>query len=144
MAAMTTLETLNRLIETCLDQAEGFMIVAGNVDDMQVRNIFKSLSELCFNHAVALQSTVARLGQRPPVAGRATGALRRGWMDLRSTLGHRDAERMLKLACSAENTMLHQYEHALETAELPAFVRAVLDEQCASVRRVVRRLTDIA
>jgi uncharacterized protein (TIGR02284 family) len=92
-----------------------------------------------------LQSEVRRLGGDPEKSGSVAGSLHRGWMNITAAVTGGDDAAILSAAESGEDSAKHSYEDALQTASLPANVRAVIERQFTRVKEAhdrVRQLRD--
>src|SRR5258708_27670037 len=91
--AMTNNEvisTLNKLIETCKDGQEGFKIAAEGVERSDLKSFFYEYSQQRSQFAGELQTLVQTLGGDPENSGSFSGALHRGWMNIKSAVTGKD------------------------------------------------------
>ena len=74
------------------------------------------------------------LGGDPETSSSATGALHRGWVNLKSVLTGHSETAILNECERGEDVALKHYKEALEK-DLPANVRSILEKQRQGVQR---------
>ena|SRR5947207_864334 len=80
-------EIIDELIETLKDGQEGFKQAAEGVSDPKLKSLFRDYSQQRSRFAAALQSEARREGEtEPETSSSATGALHRGWINLKSAI----------------------------------------------------------
>src|SRR5438874_1474522 len=80
-------EVIDNLIETLKDGQEGFKQAAEAVNDPKLKSLFRDYSQQRSRFATALQSEARREGETEPEnTSSATGALHRGWINLKSAI----------------------------------------------------------
>jgi uncharacterized protein (TIGR02284 family) len=106
---------LNNLIETLKDGQEGFKQAAEGVSDPKLRSLFRDYSEQRSRFAIALQSEVRRHGETDPeTSSSATGALHRGWINLKSAITGGDEHAILAECERGEDSAVEEYKKALD------------------------------
>jgi len=143
MASITS--TLNNLIETSKDGEQGFRTSAENAQSAELKQLFMRRAEDCARGAAELQAIVARLGKEPEDSGSVAGAIHRGWVNLKAAVANRDDLAILEECERGEDVAKAAYRSALEDADLPADIRAVVQKQYDGVLRnhdEVRNLRD--
>ena len=133
------LSTLNDLIETCRDGERGFREAAEHLRDGRVRELFDGFSRQRREFASELEQELRRLGGEPPAGGTVTGAMHRGWMDVKSAVTGRDDKALVSEAERGEDAALRRYQDALNT-ELPRPVRSTVQRQYTEVRQAHDRV----
>ena len=83
------ISTLNDLIETCKDGEYGYRASAEHLHNAQTRMRFTQAADQCSLAGSRLSAEVVRLGGKAEEGGSVAGALHRGWVAVRSTLGMR-------------------------------------------------------
>jgi uncharacterized protein (TIGR02284 family) len=96
--------------------------------------LFERRSHGCREAADQLQSIVARLGGAPDDGGSASGALHRGWVNLRGTLALDDDKAMLEECERGEDLAVARYRRALEE-DLPPEIAGIVRRQFEGARR---------
>src|SRR5436190_298889 len=112
---------LNGLIETCRDGQEGFKEAAEAVKHSDLKTMFYEYSQQRAEFAGVLQGLVRSLGGDPETEGSFSGALHRGWIDLKSAITGEDDEAILNECERGEDSAKSAYADALKT-NLPSNV----------------------
>ncbi len=123
---------LNGLIETCRDGQEGFQHASDNVENSKLKASFQRFASQRANFVTQLQTLVRALGQEAETTSSVTGALHRGWMDLKAAITSKDEKAILAECERGEDSAVSQYRNALDE-ELPMDIRAVLLAQSGQV-----------
>lgn len=134
---------LNSLIETCKDGQEGFRAAAENVKSADFKSLFSELSMQHQQYAGELQRLVIDLGEGAETSGSFGGAVRRGWLDLKSALTNGDEHAILVECERGEDAAVAEYRDALEHDDLPANVRAVIRQQFMGIQAAHDRVRDL-
>lgn len=136
------ISTLNNLIETCKDGQEGFQQAAEGVQNSDMKSIFYEYAQQRSQFAGELQSAVRELGGDPENAGSVSGALHRGWINIKSAVTGQDTQAILNEAERGEDAAKNAYQEALEE-ELPANVRSIIEKQAAAVQQAHDRVKSL-
>ena len=80
------ISTLNDLIETSKDGEQGFRTCADAVTSPRLKQLLETAAERCTQGALELQNKVRSLGGDPERSGSASGALHRGWVNIKSVI----------------------------------------------------------
>lgn len=126
------ISTLNDLIETSRDGEKGFCAAAEHVDRAELRSFFEACAHRCAQGISELSSEVERLGGRAEASGSLTGALHRGWVDIKTAVASRDNLAVLREVERGEDHAVERYRDALQKA-LPTQVRQILEHQYEGV-----------
>ncbi|PCE22468.1 aldehyde dehydrogenase [Paraburkholderia acidicola] len=140
--ATNIVEVLNDLVETSKDGERGFRKAAEDAHDAQLKTLFVDRADDCASGARELQDVVLKLGGKPESGGSIGGALRRGWVDVKSAVGGRSDHAILADCEKGEDVAKKQYSDALES-ELPADVRTVVERQFQGVLQTHDRIRDL-
>jgi uncharacterized protein (TIGR02284 family) len=127
--------TLNSLTETCKDGEEGFRTAAEALSDQTVKVAFAKFARDRGQMARDLQDEVQGLGGAPEVSGSVSGAVHRGWINIKSVVTGKDDQKIIAEAERGEDVAKAAYESALKES-LPAQVRALIERQAVQVRGV--------
>ena len=122
------ISTLNDLIETCKDGANGFRTAAEAVTNSDAKTLFTSRVPIIERSAADLQAEVRRLGGDPESTGSIAAAVHRGWIDLKAAVSKRDEAAVITECERGEELAVKNYEDALKT-DLPAETRVLVDYQ---------------
>jgi uncharacterized protein (TIGR02284 family) len=135
---------LNDLIETCKDGEQGFKTAAEGVSRPDLKSTFLEYSHQRAQMSSELQAEVRRLGGDPEQHGSVSGAVHRGWMDIKSAVSRHDDHAIVAEAERGEDYAKSAYENASRES-LPASARTLVGQQAAQVRQthdMVRGLRD--
>lgn len=122
------IETLNDLSENCKDGEYGFRTCADHVESSELKSLFQRRAEGCRQAAEELAAWVVRLGGAPDTGGSASGAVHRGWLNLRGTLAADDDQAMLAECERGEDIAVARYRAALDK-DLPPEIEQVVRRQ---------------
>ena len=125
--------TLNSLIETCKDGANGFRTAADGVEDASLKRLFSSYAEQRAQFAAELERLVTSLGGDPADTGHVAGAVHRGWINLKAAITGKDDGAVISEAERGEDFAKERYQAALDKT-LPTDVRAAIERQYMQVK----------
>ena len=136
------ISTLNSLIETCNDGAKGFETAAQEVHDSSARQLFQQYARERSQFANELRAEVQRLGGRPEEGGSVSGAVHRGWMNIKDAVAGHDDKAIIAEAARGEDVAVASYQRALEQG-LPATVEPTVRRQFSEVKSAHDRVRDL-
>ncbi|MEP6786850.1 MAG: PA2169 family four-helix-bundle protein [Acidobacteriota bacterium] len=142
----SVISTLNGLIETCKDGEEGFRDAAEGVERSDLKTTFYEFSQQRAQFVGVLQEIVRSLGGEPETGGSMTGAIHRGWIDLKSAITGKDEGAILNECERGEDSAKASYTKALEY-NLPANVSDVIRQQSQAIQAAhnkIKALRDAA
>jgi uncharacterized protein (TIGR02284 family) len=125
---------LNDLVETSKDGENGFRAAANDTKNADLQAVFLPRAQDCATGAADLQQLVARLGGNPEKGGSVTGAVHRGWVNLKAAVSARTDLAILEECERAEDVAKASYRKALEK-KLPEDIRVVVQRQYDGVLR---------
>ena len=138
---------LNNLIETLKDGQEGFKAAAERVSNPRLKSLFRDYSEKRSLFATALQSEARRHGEtEPETDSSATGALHRGWINLKSAITGGDEHAILAECERGEDSAVEEYKKALDDGLSPS-AQELVSHQFAEIKAAhdrIRSLRDAA
>ncbi|MEP6944378.1 MAG: PA2169 family four-helix-bundle protein [Acidobacteriota bacterium] len=123
-----SISKLNGLIEICKDGQNGFKDAAEGVENSELKTIFYEYSQQRSEFVGTLQGLVRSLGGDPEQSGSISGAIHRGWIDIKSAITGRDEEAILNECERGEDYAKEAYLDATKFA-FPSNVRDVIEEQ---------------
>lgn len=126
--------TLNNLIETCKDGEQGFKTCAENVKDSALRSYFNNRAQSCAASATELQTQVLLYGEEAETSSSMSGALHRGWVNIKAMITGSDDEAILDECERGEDVALKAYRDALQK-DLPPNVRSIVLRQYEGVQK---------
>lgn len=116
------INTLNGLIETTLDSADGYRAAAEETDNPGYRTLFERRSFERRQVATELQGAVRGLGGEPEDDGSILAKAHRAFLDIKHAL-LRDEQAVVNSVENGEDYIKSKYEHALQDPELSATTR---------------------
>lgn len=139
--AEEAVSVLNELIETCEDGAQGYKKAAEDVQESSLRSLFAGYSSQREKFAAELRSVVASHGGTPATSGHAAGALHRGWMSVKETMGNKD-KAIIDECEAGEDRAMKAYKEAFEK-NLPGAAGELVNRQFAGVQEAHGKLRDL-
>jgi uncharacterized protein (TIGR02284 family) len=134
MAVSKAISTLNDLIQICRDGENGFRTAAEGMKDAHVKALFERYGRQRAEMARELQQEVRKLGGSAEESGSTSGALHRGWMNIKSLVTGNDDNAIIAEAERGEDAAKAAYAQALKE-DLPAGVRTLIQSQADIVKR---------
>ncbi|WP_221032112.1 ferritin-like domain-containing protein [Actomonas aquatica] len=122
---LTTIDTLNELIQVCRDGAQGFHAAAEAVGDSKLERMLYDLSGQRTRFVGELRQCVLRQNGEPFGSGSLGGAVHRVWMSLRDAISTRNAITILEDCERGEELALSAYRDGLATLVEPDVVQVV-------------------
>ena len=138
---------LNNLIETLKDGQEGFKQAAEGVTNPNLKSLFRDYSQQRSRFATALQSEARQHGETDPeTSSSATGALHRGWINLKSVITGGDEHAILAECERGEDSAVEEYKKALDNGLSPT-AQELVSRQFTEIKAAhdrIRGLRDAA
>jgi uncharacterized protein (TIGR02284 family) len=135
-------EALNSLIEVCRDGQYGFEQAAKGVDDAALRAELIQYSMQRRDFAAALRQVLREQGEEPDDSGSVSGALHRGWINVRQAIAKSDKTAVLSECERGEDAAVSAYRDAM-ARPVPGGIDDLVEMQYASIRRVHDRIRDL-
>ncbi|CAN5523034.1 PA2169 family four-helix-bundle protein [soil metagenome] len=135
----TVISKLNGLIQTCRDGQEGFKDAAEGVNRSDLKTTFYEFSQQRAEFTGVLQELVRSLGGDPENGGSISGAIHRGWIDIKAAVTGKDEEAILNECERGEDYAKEAYFDATQTA-LPAPIADVVGQQYQAVLAAHNRI----
>ena len=133
-------DVIDNLIETLKDGQEGFKEAAEGVTNPSLKSLFRDYSQQRSRFATALQSEARRQGETDPeTKSSATGALHRGWINLKSAITGGDEHAILAECERGEDSAVEQYKKALENGLTPS-AQELVSRQFAEIKAAHDRI----
>ena len=136
------ISTLNGLIQICKDGQEGFKEASEGIERSDLKTTFYGFSQQRAEFSGILQQLVRSLGGDPETSGSVSGAIHRGWMDLRSAITGKNEEAILNECERGEDAAKDAYAEAAEKT-LPANVAEVIGQQYHAVLAAHNRIKSL-
>jgi uncharacterized protein (TIGR02284 family) len=135
-------DVLNDLLENARDGEYGFRTCAEQVETASAKQLFASRAEGCRLAANELMGLVTQYGGEPAAGGTVAGAMHRGWVQVKGTVGA-DSELSILESCErGEDSAVARYRKALKQA-LPENVRAVVQRQADGAQKNHDQIRDL-
>ncbi|MEY2882896.1 MAG: hypothetical protein RL490_620 [Pseudomonadota bacterium] len=125
--------TLNGLIETTIDSADGYEQAAASADDATLAETFRKFGSERRQIVADLRAEVLALGGEPEDEGTLLASAHRIFVKLKSLFGS-SRERVIEEVEAGEDHIKHKYEKALQ-ANIKLQTRAAIERAYGSVRR---------
>jgi uncharacterized protein (TIGR02284 family) len=138
----TTISTLNTLIETCDDGAKGFQTAAEGLQDNSAKELFSQYARERAQCAEELRAEVRRLGGDPEEGGSVSGAMHRGWMNIKSAIAGKKDSAIVAEAERGEDVAVQTYKTAIQS-DLPPEVQPKIQRQFTQVREAHDRVRQL-
>ena len=134
--------TLNGLIQTCKDGQDGFKDAAEGIERSELKTLFYEFSQQRSEFTGVLQELVRSLGGDPEKSGTVTGAIHRGWIDIKSLVTGKDEEAILNECERGEDHAKAAYNDALSLA-LPSNIADVVGQQAHAIVAAHNRIKEL-
>ncbi len=140
MAIMTDeiVSTLNELIETCEDGAEGYKKAAEDIEENSLKTLFTGYSAQRSKFASELRTVVESYGLQPADSGHAAGALHRGWMSIKEVVGKKD-KAIIDECEAGEDRAMKAYREAFDK-NFPGVTGELISQQFAGIQEAHNRM----
>jgi uncharacterized protein (TIGR02284 family) len=136
------ISVLNDLIEFCKDGQYGYNTAAEDVKNSELKSLFNTYARQRAEFSSQLKEQVRELGGDPDKGGNITGAVHRGWIDLKSAITSGDEGALLKECDRGDSAAEAKYDEALR-AELPSSVRNVVKHQHDEIRNARNQIRSL-
>jgi uncharacterized protein (TIGR02284 family) len=141
-------DVVNNLIEVCHDGELGFAAAstAVSADEPLLKSELLQYSRQRREFSADLDSELQRTGEEPVTHGTVSGALHRGWMNLKQAIAANDRYSILAECERGEDAAVSAYRQALAAA-MPGAIGDLVSTQFQAAKRVhdrVRALRDAA
>ena len=134
---------LNNLIETLKDGQEGFKQAAEGVSNPSLKSLFRGYSDQRSRFATALQSEARQHGEtEPETSSSATGALHRGWINLKSAITGGEEHAILAECERGEDSAVEEYMKALNDGLSPS-TQELVSHQFVEIKAAHDRIRDL-
>src|ERR1700685_308412 len=105
--------TVNHLIEICRDGQNGFAAAAKAIKDSSLQAELTQYSQQRRNFAAALEAALDALGESHHDGGSASGAMHRGWINLKSAIAGNNRYAVLAECERGEDSAVKAYREAV-------------------------------
>ena len=135
-------ETLNKLIEVCLDGELGYRTAAAQIQNTKLHIILSDNAIRRAEFAKELRAEVERLGAHPSHSGTVAASLHRGWIALLSAVSRGGAKGIIAACETGEDSAMATYAAAIKS-DLPAATRSLVETQWRAIDHARQQLRHI-
>jgi uncharacterized protein (TIGR02284 family) len=130
------IDTLNDLIEICNDGTKGFIACAENakIESSKLKVLLIERAHECTQAAEVLSKLVRSIGGTPATTSTTSGALHRGWLNVKTAIAGKTDRSVLEECERGEDVAKHVYQKALAN-NLPESIAVVVERQYQGVMR---------
>lgn len=107
-------EALNNLIEINYDRERGYLKASEDVEDADLKPLFRSLSEDSAKYATELADYVRQLQGTPSTGQTLSGKVHQVWLDIKAAISGRDRDAVIGSAQFGDKTAVEAYEKVLD------------------------------
>jgi uncharacterized protein (TIGR02284 family) len=136
------ISSLNTLIEICKDGQDGFKDAAEGVERSDLKSTFYEFSQQRAEFKGVLQQLVRSLGGDPETSGSLSGAIHRGWINIKSAVTGKDEAAILNECERGEDYAKEAYADAAKL-NLPSNVADIIRQQSQSVLAAHNRIREL-
>lgn len=137
------ISTLNSLIATTIDSADGYTEAAKDSDNSRFTTLFTSRAAERRNVATRLQQEVTRLGGNPEDDGTILAGAHRVFLNLKSAVTGQDDKAIINEVEAGEDHIKAKFEDALRDSNLSPATRDVIESAYGSVKEGHDEMRDI-
>lgn len=132
-------DTINHLIETAQDGADGYRAASEDVKDPSMKQLFAQYATQRAQFVIELRNLSGTTGADASKGGSVSAAVHRGWINLKSVVTGRDDASILAECQRGDENAVKAYDEAT-SAPLPAQAMVVVQRQAAEVRQAYERI----
>jgi len=131
----TNRKTLKNLIQILHDGRDGYRQASDQVNEAPLKGLFDTLATQRAQFAQELEPYLAVSGEEDAddQGGTLSGAVHRGWIDLKSALTRQDAHSILEEVERGEDAAKKAYRDALDEKDISDDVRSLIQRQSAEI-----------
>ena len=137
---MANSEELKDLIRINNDRVTGYSKAATQAKDQDLQSLFSELAQQSRQFASELRSLLNDNDKEVADETTTAGKIYRTWMDVKATFGGNDRKGVLASCEFGEDAAQKAYKEALEDDDLSPDVRAVFEDQKATLRQAHDRI----
>jgi uncharacterized protein (TIGR02284 family) len=137
------IKTLNSLIETTLDSADGYAEAAKDAKSPSLTTLFRERSTERKQVASTLQQRVLLLGAEPEKDGTVLASAHRVFVNLRASLTSNDNKAVVDEVERGEDHIKAKFEDAMKDKDVSPDTKAVITDVYTSVRNGHDQMRDI-
>jgi uncharacterized protein (TIGR02284 family) len=137
-----TIEILNDLVQINNDRITGYerALKEDNAKDSDLRNIFFRMIDESRKIRMALANEVHAFGGELEMGSTNSGKIYRAWMDVKAVFTGHNSHTVLANCEAGEDAAQKAYRTALESKELPAYIRDLITAQQMELKESHNRI----
>ena len=133
---------VHHLIERCKDGQKGYKHASEDIEDPQLKSLFRDFSVQRDTMITELQNELHKMGKTDDESSSIEGTIHRTWMDLSSALLAKDRQQVLNECERGEDYAVAAYDKALK-ADLPGNLKNIVETQYNQVKQAHDRIRDL-
>ncbi len=137
------ISTLNDLIATTIDSADGYRTSAQDVENPRFAELFTARASERSSVAEQLRAEVKRLGGNPEDDGTLVAAGHRAFVNLKAAVTNRDDQAIINEVERGEDHIKAKYEEALKDGNLSPESRSLVQTAYGSVKSGHDQMRDL-
>lgn len=138
--------TVHHLIERCKDGVKGYKTAAEDVEDQDLKELFRKYAVQRDSMITELQDQLHKMGKMDDESSSIEGTIHRAWIDIKAALSSKDRKRILEECERGEDYAVKAYEEAMQK-NLPGQLKPIVEQQYQDVKNAhdhIRTLRDNA
>jgi len=139
-----SIEVIRHLVQACRDGEHGYQAAAQQLEVTDP--LHAELMEFSVDRghcAAELEMALAELGVSSDSSGSITGALHRGWINLRQALATKEHNAILAECIRGEESAVNQYDQA-SLSSMPGGLAGLVQKQAREIAGVLARIKSLA
>jgi uncharacterized protein (TIGR02284 family) len=133
---------VHHLIERCKDGQKGYKHASEDIEDQQLKSLFRNFSVQRDTMITELQNELHKMGKTDDESSSMEGTVHRTWMDLSSALLAKDRQQVLNECERGEDYAVAAYDKALK-ADLPGNLKSIVQKQYQQVKQAHDQIRDL-
>jgi uncharacterized protein (TIGR02284 family) len=125
---------VHHLIERCKDGSKGYFTAAEDVEDQELKTLFKKYSVQRDSMITELQNELHKMGKSDAEHSSIEGTIHRAWIDLSSALASKDRKRILEECERGEDYAVSAFKKALDH-DLPPNLRQIVQQEYQQIQQ---------
>lgn len=139
----TTMNQLQYLLKTNRDAKKGFAEAAEHASDPQLARLMREKSVQRAEFEEAARQRILDLGAQPFEHSTLGAALHRAWLNVRDAVAGKGDYAVVSECARGEEMAVQKYTDVLSEMEMPAELRALVQQQFAVIKASQQELLDL-
>lgn len=133
-------QVLNKLLQNNLDAEKGFRNAADEVQNEQLKALFKDLAQQKYDFAHELRGEVRNFGEPPSKGSSVSSDIHRTWMNVRAGISSNPEKVVLAEAAKGEEKALEEYEEVIGNFNFPPSTETIIKRQKQAYRDSITKI----